>query len=307
MSPNPNAGVAKQSNVCDSSTAEGASTHNSDKEDKNSTELCEQTNENDMKSTVLAGEVAENCSAGENDLCTESAQASEEQSPEECSDVKQSENDMGKNNLHSKTVNTKESASVESQINSDATPFYPKRQARPSESESHSFDSVEMTSPGNPDEVPAQKSNTIPAGSYQIPTTSSSVSENVTQVTDSNSPNLFLYSPSSNTIIPCEEIIIPNHPNIMQTVIKDAAEKPCFATDGRLTSDVGNNTKITVQTVTSASTAMPNMVESNVSRRLLSNGQENEHGYSAENSNSAKTGATTPATPGLYRYHPIDN
>ena len=37
---------------------------------------------------------------------------------------------------------------------------------------------------------------------------------------DSKRPSLFLYSPSSNTIIPCEEIIIPNHPNVMQQSLK---------------------------------------------------------------------------------------
>lgn len=78
-----------------------------------------------------------------------------------------------------------------SKINSNATPFYPARYVNP------------VSSYGG-----------VAAGaSTSSSTTVSSAaggSANAPNAGSGNRPNLFLYSPTSNTMIPCEEIIIPN-------------------------------------------------------------------------------------------------
>ena len=72
-------------------------------------------------------------------------------------------------------------------INSNATPFYPASYV-----------------PVPPPAMPSVPSNYIPpVSSHQ------GVAVGAPGV-PSPHPNLFLYSPSSNTMIPCEEIIIPN-------------------------------------------------------------------------------------------------
>ena len=60
---------------------------------------------------------------------------------------------------------------------------------------------------------------------------------------DSKRPSLFLYSPSSNTIIPCEEIIIPNHPNVMQQSLKVNEKEVHCSEQGHIetTSDKSKN------------------------------------------------------------------
>ena len=95
-------------------------------------------------------------------------------------------------------------------IRTDASPFYPR---------SYQF----HNNPTDPSHLAPSS-----AGSCQfMPTTAAaaatgdqqqtSVSAPATAGTAGAKPNLFLYSPASNTIIPCEEIMIPNHSSAATT------------------------------------------------------------------------------------------
>ena len=97
-------------------------------------------------------------------------------------------------------------------INSDATPFYPKNQAP-----------VPNESSVNNDEahVPISHSASTQNEQGSIDNASTTISG----AGNNKRPSLFLYAPSSNTIIPCEEIIIPNHPNVMQEPMNMSLEQ----------------------------------------------------------------------------------
>jgi hypothetical protein len=99
-------------------------------------------------------------------------------------------------------------------INTNATPFYPKCQTEAS-NEQEDANSVKPSSAtsieNNSSSAPISSAASMPSQPGCFDSTSTMISEAANK-----RPSLFLYAPSSNTIIPCEEIIIPNHPNVMQ-------------------------------------------------------------------------------------------
>ena len=100
-----------------------------------------------------------------------------------------------------------------SSVNSIATPIYPKTQItssnEPDESGSLKTSSISSAEKEESQGLDKTLSTQNQPGSVDAPTT-------VSKTENNKRPSLFLYAPSSNTIIPCEEIIIPNHPNVMQ-------------------------------------------------------------------------------------------
>ena len=131
---------------------------------------------------------------------------------DESKDIAPTENDdseIGQLKEHENAQNSN------SNINTHASPFYPKSQITSSteQEEANSVKtcvaaSIENDSPP----VPTCNTSSMPIQQSCFDSTSTTMAG----AGNNKRPNLFLYAPSSNTIIPCEEIIIPNHPNVMQ-------------------------------------------------------------------------------------------
>lgn len=106
---------------------------------------------------------------------------------------------------------------AQNRINTSAAPFYPRCQNPASSEQSISTESSATTVSQDTISVQSKpySSHTSSISSPQE-CSANSTPPTMAVVNGSKGPSLFLYSPSSNTIIPCEEIIIPNHPNVMQ-------------------------------------------------------------------------------------------
>ena len=142
---------------------------------------------------------------------------------------------------------------------------------------------------------------------------------NVTSVGNSKRSNLFLYTPSTNTIIPCEEIIIPNHPNVIQQPMKiNGKEENLY----RIQNGTVANTKVSSEMLESNSIKSSTMDEDSSNKENEQNSSINN--YTALNcptsnvdisstriplkpavstnyidTESKNTVSTSPATPGM--------